>query len=167
MKALLDHAFSPNAFPISQEVLMMVQKERRGFDFRGEHEDPQIHRKILGIQSAVLSHLLNGWTLDRLTDSSAYGNTYSTNEMISDLTEGIFQADVNTKVNSVRQNLQTMYVRRLIQVIEENPPYQMTSAAVYSALRNIEKTTKKRSQDAETQAHREFLQWLIKKALDD
>tara|TARA_B100000029_G_scaffold104154_1_gene94648 strand:- start:291 stop:2801 length:2511 start_codon:yes stop_codon:yes gene_type:complete len=167
MSVLVDLAFSPKAFPVSQDVLKIVQKERRGFDLFGEHEDPQIHRKILSIQSAVLAHLLNGWTLDRLTDSSAYGNTYSVNEMITDLTDGIFKEDINTEVNSVRQNLQNLYVRRLIKIIEEKPPYQMTSAAVYSSLRNIEKIAKKRSQDPETQAHREFLLWLIKEALND
>ena len=167
MKALLDHAFSPEAFPVNPEILKIIQIERRGFDFRGEHEDPQIHRKILSIQSAVLAHLLNGWTLDRLTDSSAYGNTYSTNEMITDLTDGIFKADINSEVNFIRQNLQTLYVRRLIQIIEDKPPYQMTSDAIYSSLRNIEKIAKKRSQDIETQAHRDFLLWLIKEALDN
>ena len=85
MEVLNEHAFSPRSFPINEEVLKLIQKERRGFDFRGEHEDPQVHRKILGIQSSVLAHLLSGWTLDRMTDSNLYGNTYSVNQMLSDL----------------------------------------------------------------------------------
>ena len=43
----------------------------------------------------------------------------------------------------------------------------MTTAAAYSSLRNIEKIAKKRSQDPETQAHRDYLLWLIDSALDD
>jgi hypothetical protein len=167
MQVLNDHAFSPSAFPINEEILTLIQKERRGFDFRGEHEDPQIHRKILGIQSSVLAHLLSGWTLDRMTDSSLYGNTYTVNQMLSDLTDSIFIEDANSKVITVRQNLQTLYVRRLIQLLSDEASYQMTTAATYSALRNIEKIAKRRSQEIETQAHRDFLLWLIDSALED
>ena len=167
MEVLNEHAFSPRSFPINEEILKLIQKERRGFDFRGEHEDPQVHRKILGIQSSVLAHLLSGWTLDRMTDSNLYGNTYSVNQMLSDLTDSIFIEDANSKVSTVRQNLQTLYVRRLIKLLGDEASYQMTTAATYSALRNIEKIAKKRSPDFETQAHRDFLLWLIDSALDD
>ena len=86
--------------------------------------------------------------------------------MLSDLTGSIFAADANKSVNTKRQNLQALYTKKLILVLDENPPYQTTAAAVYSSLRSIEKIAKKRSPDPETQAHREFLQWLIKSALD-
>mgnify|MGYP000908530961 FL=1 len=167
MQVLNDHAFSPNAFPINQQVLALAQKERRGFDFGGEHEDPQVHRNIIGIQSSVLAHLLSGWTLDRMTDSTLYGNTYSVNQMLSDLTNAVFVEDANSVVNTVRQNLQTLYVRRLIKLIDIEASYEMTTAAAYSSLRNIEKIAKRRSQDPETQAHRDYLLWLINSALED
>jgi len=167
MDVLNNQAFSPSAFPINEEILALIQKERRGFDFRSEHEDPQVHRSILSIQSSVLAHLLNGWTLDRMTDSSLYGNTYSVNQMLSDLTNSIFTEDVNTSVSTIRQNLQTLYLRRLITIVDDNSGYQMTNAAVYSSIRNIEKIAKRRSQDPETQAHRDFLLFLINSALDD
>ncbi len=167
MQVLNDHAFSPNAFPINEEILTLIQKERRGFDFRSEHEDPQVHRNILSIQTSVLAHLLNGWTLDRMTDSSLYGNTYSVNQMLSDLTDSIFIEDANSSVSTIRQNLQTSYLRRLIKMVDDDSGYQMTSAAAYSSIRNIEKIAKRRSQDPDTQAHRDFLLWLIDSALDD
>ena len=167
MDVLNNQAFSPSAFPINEEILALIQKERRGFDFRSEHEDPQVHRSILRIQSSVLAHLLNGWTLDRMTDSSLYGNTYSVNQMLSDLTNSIFTEDANTSVSTIRQNLQTLYLRRLITIVDDNSGYQMTNAAVYSSIRNIEKIAKRRSQDPETQAHRDFLLWLIDSALND
>jgi hypothetical protein len=167
MQVLNDHAFSPNAFPINEEILTLIQKERRGFDFRSEHEDPQVHRNILSIQTSVLDHLLNGWTLDRMTDSSLYGNTYSVNQMLSDLTDSIFIEDANSSVSTIRQNLQTSYLRRLIKMVDDDSGYQMTSAAAYSSIRNIEKIAKRRSQDPDTQAHRDFLLWLIDSALDD
>ena len=167
MQVLNDHAFSPSAFPINEEILTLIQKERRGFDFYSEHEDPQVHRNILSIQTSVLAHLLNGWTLDRMTDSSLYGNTYSVNQMLSDLTDSIFIEDANSSVSTIRQNLQTLYLRRLIKLVDDDSGYQMTSAAAYSSIRNIEKIAKRRSQDPETQAHRDFLLWLIDSALDD
>ena len=102
-----------------------------------------------------------------MTDSSLYGNSYSVNRMFADLTDSIFLEDANSRVNTVRQNLQTLYLRRLLKLVDEGTGYQMTSAAAYSSIRNIEKIAKRRSQDPETQAHRDFLLWLIDSALDD
>ena len=58
-------------------------------------------------------------------------------------------------------------MRRLITIVDDNSGYQMTSAAAYSSIRKIEKIAQRRSQDPETQAHRDFLLWLIDSALDD
>ena len=160
------HAFAPDAFPITKELISILQLERRGFDFVGEHEDPQIHRKMLSVQSSLLSHLLSGWTLDRISDSRLYGNTYSTQEMMNDLTNAIFLEDASSSVNTMRQNLQTLYTRRLIKLLSEGGSDQMSAAAAYSSLRDIEKIAKRRSSDPETQAHRDLLQWLIESALD-
>ena len=81
---------------IKKELISILQLERRGFDFGGEHEDPQLHRKMLSIQSSLLSHLLSGWTLDRISDSRLYGNTYSTQEMMNDLTSAIFLEEASS-----------------------------------------------------------------------
>ena len=166
MKVLSEHAFSPKAFPISSELISILQEERRGFDFSSEHEDPPIHRVIVGFQSNILSHLLSGWTLDRISDSRLYGNTYTTNEMMSDLTNAIFIEDTNSIVSTIRQNLQILYTRRLVKLLLDGPSDQMSAAAAYGSLRKIEKIAKKRSSDLETQAHREMLLWLIESSLD-
>ena len=166
MSVMAKHAFAPDAFPITKELISVLQLERRGFDFSGEHEDPQIHRKMLSIQSSLLSHLLSGWTLDRISDSRLYGNTYSTQEMMNDLTNAIFLEDASSSVNTMRQNLQTLYTRRLIKLLSEGGSDQMSAAAAYRSLRDIEKIAKRRSSDPETQAHRDLLHWLIESALD-
>ena len=166
MKVLSDYAFSTKAFPISPELISILQEERRGFDFSRKHEDPPIHRSIVSIQSKILAHLLSGWTLDRISDSRLYGNTYSTNEMISDLTNAIFIEDSNSIVSTVRQNLQMLYTRRLVKLLYDEPSDQMSAAAAYGSLRKIEKIAKKRSSDPETLAHREMLLWLIESSLD-
>ena len=81
--------FSSEAFPINASLLSKVQLERRMFDLRGEHEDPQVHKIILGIQNKVLDHILSAWTLSRITDTQLYGNDYSVYEVIDDLTEAV------------------------------------------------------------------------------
>ena len=63
MEALNKYAFSVEAFPINPDLLQVVQVERRMFDLYGEHEDPQMHKIILGIQNRVLAHVLSPWTL--------------------------------------------------------------------------------------------------------
>ena len=86
--------------------------------------------------------------------------------MMSDLTNAIFIEDTNSIVSTIRQNLQILYTRRLIQLLLSEPGNQMSAAAAYSSLRKIEKIAKKRSSDLETQAHREMLLWLIQSSLD-
>ena len=49
MEMLSEHAFSPRAFPISSKLISILQEERRGFDFRGKHEDPPIHLSLIHI----------------------------------------------------------------------------------------------------------------------
>lgn len=166
MKIISEHAFSKNAFPISGKLLSIMQQERRGFDFSQEHEDPSIHRAIMSIQSTLLSHLLSGWTLERISDSRLYGNTYTTHQVMTDLTDAIFSEDINSEVSTVRQNLQALYTRRLIKLLDDSPADQMSGAAAYNSLLKIEKIARKRSSDADTQIHRDMLLWLIESALN-
>ena len=151
---------------MSSEVIKLLQKERRGFELRREHEDPQIHRRILSMQGAVLRHLLDGWVLYRLSDTKLYGNNYSPSEMLTDLTNAILLEDQNTSVNSIRQNLQTFYVRRLLMILSLDYYDEISAAAAYNSLRNIEKIVKKRGKDPATDAHRQLVSWLIESGLD-
>ena len=131
------------------------------FDLRGEHEDPQMHKIILGIQNKVLDHILNAWTLSRITDTQLYGNDYSVYEVIDDLTEAIFLEDINSEVSSIRRNLQTAYVRRLIGILGQDYYDEFATAAAYKSLRDIEKLMKKSSSHEPTKAHRKLIHWII------
>ncbi len=166
MSVLSKHAFSTEAFPINTTLLSKVQVERRMFDLRGEHEDPQMHKIILGIQNKVLDHILNGWTLSRITDTQLYGNDYSVYEVIDDLTEAIFLEDMNSEVSSIRRNLQTSYVRRLIDILAADYYDEFATAAAYNSLRDIEKLVKKSSSHGPTKAHRKLILWIIDSGLD-
>ena len=166
MNILAEYAFSPRSFPVSAEVIKLLQKERRGFDLQKEHEDPQIHRRILSIQGAILRHLLDGWVLYRLSDTSLYGNKYTPNLMLNDLTEAIFLEDANSSVTSMRQNLQTFYVRRLLMILSLDYYDQISAAAAYNSLRKIQKIVQRKGKDPATDAHRQFITWIIESGLD-
>ena len=72
---------------------------------------------------------------------------------------------MNGDVTTVRQNLQILYTRRLIDLLLGKPGDQMSAAAAYSSLNKIEKIAKKSSSDPETQAHREMILWLLDSSL--
>ena len=166
MEALNKYAFSSKAFPINPELLQVVQVERRMFDLYGEHEDPQMHKMILGIQNRVLDHVLSPWTLYRISDTELYGNDYSVNEVLDDLTKSIFTGDMNNEVSSIRRNLQTAYVRRLFGILGQDYYDELATAAVYNSLREIQKIVRKSSNDVPTKSHRKLISWIIKSGLD-
>ena len=166
MEALNKYAFSVEAFPINPDLLQVVQVERRMFDLYGEHEDPQMHKIILGIQNRVLDHVLSPWTLYRISDTELYGNDYSVNEVLNDLTKSIFTGDVDNSVSSIRRNLQTSYVRRLFSILGQDYYDELATAAVYSSLRDIQKSVRKSSNDPATKSHRKLIAWIIESGLD-
>ena len=75
---------------------------------------------VLGYQSLVLAHLLHPNTLQRIIDTSLYGNQYELVEFMNDLKRAIVEEDIKTNVNSFRQNLQLTYVKRLIEMVAES-----------------------------------------------
>ena len=145
----------------------MVQVERRMFDLYDEHEDPQMHKTVLGIQNRVLDHILSPWTLYRISDTELYGNDYSVNEVLNDLTKSIFTGDIDNSVSSIRRNIQTSYVRRLFSILAQDYYDELATAAVYSSLRDIQKIVRKPSNDPATRSHRKFIAWIIESGLDN
>ena len=136
------------------------------FDLYTRHEDPQMHKIILSIQNSVLDHILNSWTLERISDTELYGNDYSVYEVIDDLTRSIFTGDEDNKASSIRRNIQTTYVRRLIDILAQDYYDEFATAAVYNSLREIQKIVKKSSNDLPTKAHRKLISWIIDSSLD-
>jgi hypothetical protein len=176
MKLLTKYLFAPDAFVLSPELLAHLQKQRRGFNHWGENEDIQIHDHILRIQRGVLDHLLHVNVLRRITDSKTYGNKYSLAEMMTDLTAAIFDAEAGGNVNSVRQNLQIEYVRRLTKIAPQagassgkDPDYDYLAQSIaLQQLRQIRSSLELESGktlDAETRAHRGHLKLLIDRAV--
>ena len=108
--------------------------------------------------------------MTRVSDSTLYGNEYLITDVLSDLTAAIFEADSTGNVNTFRQNLQVDYVDRLIDIVGVNGGSgydNLSKAAALSNLRRIERMAKSRSGgDSQTQAHAEYLAYLIESALE-
>ncbi|MBL29915.1 MAG: hypothetical protein CMC81_01540 [Flavobacteriaceae bacterium] len=115
-KALSKYVFSPEAFRAPKKLYKFLARQRRGFDFFDGPEDPKIHKIVLGNQTRVLAHVLHPNTLQRIVDSELYGNKYKLDEFMLDLNKSIFEDDIKLDVNTFRQNLQLVYVNRLIDI---------------------------------------------------
>jgi hypothetical protein len=169
MDALTKYAFAPNAFDAWNSTSNYLLAQRRGFDHFSENDDPNIHDRILGMQAECLNHLLHPNVLMRIVDSKMYGNTYTLDKVMTDLTNAIFQADAKTAVNTIRQNLQVEYVERLIKMIGEKSTHNnVVKGMVYAELKRISQLEATGvSPDALTKAHRAHIIQLIETALED
>ena len=114
MNAIADHVFAPDAFSAPGELIRHLQRQRRGFNFFFNPEDPKLHARALNAQQAVLAQVMSPNTMQRLTDSALYGNTYSAAEVIQDLNDAVFGNDLVGMPNTFRRNLQIAYTRRLV-----------------------------------------------------
>lgn len=168
MEALAKYAFAPDAFEVPDDLYNYLQMQRRGFGHFGSGEDPKILKRSENAQRAVLRHLLHPSTLTRITDSEFYGNTYTLSEVMTDLTDAIFKADLRSSVNMTRQSLQVMYVELLIAALNDEKKYNTpTKSMVFYELNRIQKLMDGASSpDTLTKAHRQHVDFLIEKALD-
>ena len=170
MNAIKNYVFAPNAFTSPNNVYDYLARQRRGQDFGSGPEDPKIHDLVLGHQTRVLSHLMHPNTLQRIMDSELYGNQYGLSVFMNDLNDAIFKVDIKGSVNTFRQNLQAVYVRRLIEMVTGTSANKFKvpakSLAVYH-LNKIEKRTKRPKGDVGSIAHRIHLNTLITNALKE
>ncbi len=171
MAVLAKQVFAPEAMAISADVMTHLQSQRRSFYFYGQTEDPKLHDQIWAVQKAALDHLLHPVVHKRLLDTALYGNEYSLSEMLADLTDAVFAADAKTSVNSRRQNLQQEYVQRLAALVlaapsDTNSPSPMNQASLRYELKRISEMLISHGNDRASIAHKEYLQFLVKQALE-
>jgi hypothetical protein len=166
MQALSEYLFAPDAFRIADDLYNYLQIQRRGFNHFSTNEDPRLHDRVQYIQSECLGHLLHPDVLKRITDSRLYGNKYGLDEMFTDLSNSIFQADLRTPVNTYRQNLQINYVNRLIAIMLSDKEFDNVSRSMAALeLKRVEQSLKVADvSDRLTRAHREHLKILLEKA---
>lgn len=167
MDLLTRYVFAPNAFEADGQLFQYLQVQRRGYNFFGNTEDPKLQNIALSNQVVALQSMLNPVTLGRISNSSLYGNTYSVADVMTDLANGIFKADLAGAVNLYRQNLQTEFVKGAISIVESKSGYDNASrSAAYNTLRKIKTLLGTAvSPNEQTKAHRSMLLFLIDKAL--
>jgi hypothetical protein len=160
--------FSPTAFNADTYLFPYLQRQRRGFNFYGNTENPKPERILLDMQKEVLSYLLFPATMQRVSTSSLYGNTYSMADVLSDLNNEIFKEDLKTNVNLYRQNRQGEYVKRLTVIVltQESDFDYPSKAAAYQTLKKIKLLLATAvSTNEQTRAHCANLNFMIDKAL--
>ena len=140
MQALAKYAFAPDAWLAPEELAAHLQQQRRGFDFRSEGEDPKLHERARKIQNGLLDHLLHSNTQNRILDSAMYGSGYPLMEMMHDLSNAmVAKGELQTPVNTMRQNLQIDYVDRLLGIVKGNTKQPAAQSVAYYELRRVEK----------------------------
>ncbi|BAV08723.1 protein of unknown function [Filimonas lacunae] len=162
------YVFAPDAFDADAQVFPYLQLQRRGFNQPYSGEDYKITGTLLNIQTyGALAHILSPVTLQRITNSRLYGNQYSIADIMSDLTKGIFDADIQTNVNVYRQYLQSVYVKGVIQIAADNTPVDdiAKAGARYTLKKLRTRLATATSTNEETKAHRNNLIYLIDNAL--
>ena len=170
MAALNTHIFGKNAFRTPNELYNYLARQRRGYNFFAGPEDPKIHAIVLRFQQNVLQHILHPNTLQRISDSELYGNSYDLAEFMGELNRGIFASDIYGSVNSFRQNLQVAYTKRLIAMLNGRIKDRFPSAAQSMALYNLKSISRMAANgggNTSTKAHKAHLKTLINNALDD
>jgi hypothetical protein len=169
ISVLSKYVFAPTAYSADAQVYAYLQPQRRMFNQAGAGDDYKITNVILSQQvNGALAHLLHPATMQRITNSRLYGNQYSVADMLTDLTSGIFAADLKTNVNVYRQYLQTAYVKNLISIVQDKFMYDDVSKA--GALNTLKKIKTQMNSavatNEETKAHRSNITYLITQALE-
>ncbi len=164
MDVLAKNVFAPNAFDADAQVFPYLQRQRRGFDQGNMGEDFKISSSAITLQaSTTLAHILHPITLQRITNTRLYGNTYGVTDVMSDLTKAIFDADLTGNVNIYRQNLQTTFIEALATITtgKANADDIAISAARYTLKKIKAKLATSVSTNEETKAHRSNLVFMI------
>ena len=157
MRILAKYGFS-NRMLLQPEIFPYLQKQRRGFNVSS---DPGIHQRILVYQSRLLDHLLNNKVLSRMTNSSLYGNNYELPYYMIDLRKSIFDSDLNSNISTVRQNLQTTYVNRLLNIIKSSSYDNHSKTSAYYNLNWLKDNLDITTANLQSRQHKEYLLYLI------
>lgn len=163
LAALAKHAFAPDALAGPPELYAHLQLQRRGFDHRDEGEDPKLHERVFQIQRSLLDQLLHARTLQRIEDTTLYGNQLSLDEVMNTLTTAICTGDDPAKpVSIARQNLQLDYINRLLNIAHNGGYYHAVQSVALLQLERIKGLT-----FANSPAHQLAIKYRIRRGLDE
>ena len=158
LKVISEYGFS-NSVLLQADLYPFLQKQRRGFKVS---TDPTILQQILRGQNRVLDHLLNSSVLQRISNSSLYGNNYKLSEYMIDLRNSIFKDDLNSNISSVRQNLQTTYLNRLLSIVKLKSSYDnLSKSSAYYNIDWLKNNLNISTGDLQTRQHKKYMLYLI------
>ena len=161
---IAEYGFSEGQALIGIDIIPYLQRQRRGFTIS---EDPQVHERILRYQNRILDQLLHPNVLNRMTNSTLYGNEYDITEFMIDLRKSIFDKDFNTSVSSIRQYLQISYVNRLISIIDNKSKFDLISKSkAHYNLEWLKNNLNTNAGNLSTKQHRDYLLYLIESAIE-
>ncbi len=165
MATLAKYAFAPNVFDQDAQLFPYLQMQRRGFN-QGRGEDYKVTANLNSLSTSAFDHILHPATLQRITNTSLYGNQYSVAEVMNDLVKNVFDADLSGNVNVYRQYLQTSFVKSGVQLLDMPTLDQVSKSAVYYTLKKLKtKLASATMGNEETKAHRATMIFIIEKAL--
>jgi hypothetical protein len=167
--ALKKYVFAPDAFSAPKELYNYLAPQRRGYNL-GYGEDPKIQERILGYQNRVLAHIMHPSTLQRMSNSESYGNEYKLSSFMNDLNKAMFIPDVNGNINTTRQNLQAVYVKRLIGMVTGRTAGRFSIASQSMAIYNLKKVrtwVSNGTGNIATKAHKTHIKTLIDNAMKE
>ena len=79
-----------------------------------------------------------------------------------DLRNSIFESDFNTDVSTIRQNLQTAYVNRLLKIVDTNSKYDnMSKSSAYFNISWLNSNLNTNTGDLQSKQHNEYLLFLL------
>ena len=157
LEIISEYGFS-NKMLLQPDLFPYLQKQRRGFNVS---TDPAIHQRILTYQNRLLDHLLNNKVLTRMTNSALYGNEYELPYYMIDLRKSVFDSDLNSDISTVRQNLQTAYVNRLLNIMKSNSFDSHSKTSAYYNLNWLKDNLKMSVGNLQTRQHKKYLLYLI------
>jgi predicted Zn-dependent protease len=165
MATLAKYAFAPNVYDQDAQVFPYLQMQRRGFN-QGRGEDYKVTASLNSLSTSAFDHILHPATLQRITNTSLYGNQYSVAEVMSDLVKNVFDADLSGNVNVYRQYLQTSFVKSGVQLLDNAALDQVSKSSLYYTLKKMKtKLAAATVGNEETKPHRSAMIFLIEKAL--
>lgn len=167
--ALKKYVFAPNAFSAPNGIYNYLAPQRRGYNL-GYGEDPKVQERILGYQNRVLAHIMHPSTLQRMSNSEMYGNQYKLSTFMNDLNKAMFLPDVNGSINTTRQNLQAVYVKRLIGMVTGRTAGRFSIASQSMAIYNLKRVrtwVSNNTGNIATKAHKTHIKTLIDNAMKE
>ncbi|MBD3616895.1 MAG: zinc-dependent metalloprotease [Gracilimonas sp.] len=180
---IIEYALDADAFELSQDVFQQMGANRwshwgNSATYGGRIDYP-LHSQLVGIQSSLLSQLLNGTRLERIRDTEVkFGaeNTITIPELMETITNAVWSevwSAPGSNINSNRRDLQRAYLDETIDIVTDAPSNMPADARSVSRhqltdlnQRITRRLTPPYNFDAYTEAHLREVSARIEKALE-